>query len=49
MDVDRLFTNMENVYEVSAALLHQLDEAIAEPDQEALVIGNALLIVVRLT
>lgn len=43
MDVDRLFTNMETVCEVSAALLHRLHEAIAEPDLEAVVIGNAIL------
>lgn len=40
VDVDRLFTNMETVCEVSAALLHRLHEAIAEPDKEAVVIGN---------
>lgn len=40
--MDRLFTNMETVCEVSAALLHRLHEAIAEPDREAVVIGDAL-------
>jgi hypothetical protein len=40
VDVDRLFTNMETVCEVSAALLHRLKEATAEPDPEALVIGR---------
>uniref|UniRef100_A0A3Q3WH54 Uncharacterized protein n=1 Tax=Mola mola TaxID=94237 RepID=A0A3Q3WH54_MOLML len=43
VDVDRLFTNMETVCEVSAALLHRLHEAIAEPDQEALVIGDVFI------
>lgn len=41
MDVDRLFTNMETLCEVSAALLHRLHEAIADPDPETAVIGNA--------
>lgn len=40
VDVDRLFTNMETVCEVSAALLHRLNEAMAEPDTEAVVIGS---------
>lgn len=40
VDVDRLFTNMETVCEVSAALLHRLHEAMADPDPEAVVIGN---------
>lgn len=40
--MDRLFTNMETVCEVSAALLHRLHEAIAEPDKEAVVIGNSV-------
>lgn len=40
VDVDRLFTNMETVCEVSAALLHRLQEATAERDPEALVIGR---------
>lgn len=40
--MDRLFTNMETVCEVSAALLHRLHEAIAELDREAVVIGNAV-------
>lgn len=40
MDVDRLFTNMETVCEVSAELLHRLHQATAEPDLEAVIIGN---------
>lgn len=44
VDVDRLFTNMETVCEVSAALLHRLHEAMADPDPEAVVIGNASLV-----
>ncbi|XP_042174590.1 rho guanine nucleotide exchange factor 38 isoform X1 [Oncorhynchus tshawytscha] len=43
VDVDRLFTNMETVCEVSAALLHRLQEATAEPDPEALVIGEVFI------
>lgn len=43
MEVDRLFTNMETVCEVSAALLHRLHEAMADPDLEAVVIGNAIM------
>nr|XP_046164441.1 rho guanine nucleotide exchange factor 38 isoform X1 [Oncorhynchus gorbuscha] len=43
VDVDRLFTNMETVCEVSAALLHRLKEATAEPDPEALVIGEVFI------
>ncbi|KAM6972677.1 rho guanine nucleotide exchange factor 38 [Aplochiton taeniatus] len=43
VDVDRLFTNMEAVCEVSAALLHRLQQAIAEPDPEALVIGEVFI------
>ncbi|KAM3865497.1 rho guanine nucleotide exchange factor 38 [Diretmus argenteus] len=43
VDVDRLFTNMETVCEVSAALLHRLQGAIAEPDPEALVIGEVFI------
>lgn len=42
VDVDRMFTNMETVCEVSAALLHRLHEAIAELDKEAVVIGNGV-------
>lgn len=44
MDIDRLFTNMETVCEVSAALLHRLHQAMAEPDPEAVVVGNGILI-----
>ncbi|KAF7662230.1 hypothetical protein LDENG_00241910 [Lucifuga dentata] len=43
MDVDRLFTNIETVCEVSAALLHRLQEAMAEPDPEAVVIGEIFI------
>lgn len=42
VDVDRLFTNTETLCEVSATLLHRLQEAIAEPDPEAVVIGDML-------
>lgn len=42
VDVDRLFTNMETVCEVSAALLHRLHVAMADPDPEAVVIGAAI-------
>ncbi|XP_017265725.1 rho guanine nucleotide exchange factor 38 isoform X1 [Kryptolebias marmoratus] len=43
VDVDRLFTNMETLCEVSAALLHRLNEAMAEPDPEAVVIGDVFI------
>ncbi|KAG5848382.1 hypothetical protein ANANG_G00097880 [Anguilla anguilla] len=43
VDVDRLFTNMESVYEVSAELLHRLEEATAEPDPETQVIGEVFI------
>ncbi|XP_049899340.1 rho guanine nucleotide exchange factor 38 isoform X1 [Epinephelus moara] len=43
VDVDRLFTNMETVCEVSAALLHRLHEARADPDPEAVVIGDIFI------
>ncbi|XP_013863194.1 rho guanine nucleotide exchange factor 38 isoform X2 [Austrofundulus limnaeus] len=43
IDVDRLFTNMETLCEVSAALLHRLNEAIDEPDPEAVVIGDVFI------
>ncbi|XP_037621243.1 rho guanine nucleotide exchange factor 38 isoform X1 [Sebastes umbrosus] len=43
VDVDRLFTNTETVFEVSAALLHRLQEAIADPDPEAVVIGEIFI------
>ncbi|XP_023123856.2 LOW QUALITY PROTEIN: rho guanine nucleotide exchange factor 38 [Amphiprion ocellaris] len=43
IDVDRLFTNMETVCEVSAALLHRLHAAIADPDPEAVVIGEVFI------
>lgn len=43
VDVDRLFTNTETVCEVSAGLLHRLHKAVAEPDPEAVVIGNVML------
>uniref|UniRef100_A0A3B5LSK2 Rho guanine nucleotide exchange factor (GEF) 38 n=1 Tax=Xiphophorus couchianus TaxID=32473 RepID=A0A3B5LSK2_9TELE len=35
VDVDRLFTNMETVCEVSAALLNRLHVAMSDPDPEA--------------
>lgn len=43
VEVDRLFTNMETVCEVSAALLHRLQGAMADPDLEAVVIGKAIM------
>ncbi|KAM4584323.1 rho guanine nucleotide exchange factor 38 [Odontesthes bonariensis] len=43
VDVDRLFTNMETVCEVSAALLHRLHQAMADPDPEAVVIGDVFI------
>ncbi|XP_068445357.1 rho guanine nucleotide exchange factor 38 [Clinocottus analis] len=43
VDVDRLFTNTETVCEVSAALLHRLHEAVADPDPEAVVIGDIFI------
>ncbi|XP_044045715.1 rho guanine nucleotide exchange factor 38 isoform X2 [Siniperca chuatsi] len=43
VDVDRLFTNMETLCEVSAALLHRLHEAMADPDLEAVVIGEVFI------
>ena len=41
--MDRLFTNMEAACEVSAALVLRLQEATAEPDLEAVVIGDYAL------
>ncbi|XP_067355061.1 rho guanine nucleotide exchange factor 38 isoform X2 [Channa argus] len=43
VDVDRMFTNMETVCEVSAALLHRLYGAMADPDPEAVVIGDVFI------
>ncbi|KAL1023809.1 hypothetical protein UPYG_G00046510 [Umbra pygmaea] len=43
VDVDRLFTNMETVCEVSAALLHRLHAAIADPDPESQLIGEVFI------
>ncbi|KAK5926141.1 hypothetical protein CgunFtcFv8_021736 [Champsocephalus gunnari] len=43
VDVDRLFTNTETVCEVSAALLHRLHKAIADPDPESVVIGEIFI------
>lgn len=37
--MDRLFTNFESVCDVSAELLHKLQEAIADPDPETQLIG----------
>ncbi|KAG9344138.1 hypothetical protein JZ751_012620 [Albula glossodonta] len=44
VDVDRLFTNMESVCEASADFLVRLQEATAEPDPEAQVIGKPNLL-----
>ncbi|XP_011474389.2 rho guanine nucleotide exchange factor 38 [Oryzias latipes] len=43
LDVDRLFTNMETVCEVSAELLQRLHDAMADPDPEAVVIGEVFI------
>ncbi|XP_029368442.1 rho guanine nucleotide exchange factor 38 isoform X2 [Echeneis naucrates] len=43
VDIDRLFTNMETVCEVSAALLQRLHEAMADPDPESVVIGEVFI------
>ncbi|CAL9700113.1 unnamed protein product [Knipowitschia caucasica] len=43
LDVDRLFTNMETVCEVSAALYQRLQEAISDPDPEAVIIGEVFI------
>ncbi|XP_027874072.1 rho guanine nucleotide exchange factor 38 isoform X1 [Xiphophorus couchianus] len=43
VDVDRLFTNMETVCEVSAALLNRLHVAMSDPDPEAVVIGEVFI------
>nr|XP_019956819.1 PREDICTED: rho guanine nucleotide exchange factor 38 [Paralichthys olivaceus] len=43
VDIDRLFTNMETLCEVSAALVHRLHEALADPDPEAVVIGEVFI------
>uniref|UniRef100_A0A3B5M4U0 Rho guanine nucleotide exchange factor (GEF) 38 n=1 Tax=Xiphophorus couchianus TaxID=32473 RepID=A0A3B5M4U0_9TELE len=43
VDVDRLFTNMETVCEVSAALLNRLHVAMSDPDPEAVVIGTSFI------
>ncbi|XP_033822559.1 rho guanine nucleotide exchange factor 38 [Periophthalmus magnuspinnatus] len=43
VDVDRLFTNMETVCEVSAALYQRLQEAMTEPDPEAVIIGEVFI------
>ncbi|KAM3622733.1 uncharacterized protein V6R79_002560 [Siganus canaliculatus] len=43
VDVDRLFTNMETVCEVSAALLHRLNEAVADPEPDAVIIGEVFI------
>ncbi|KAM7394350.1 hypothetical protein PAMP_021161 [Pampus punctatissimus] len=43
VDTDRLFTNMETVCEVSAALFHRLQKAMADPDPEAVVIGEVFI------
>ncbi|XP_056136774.1 rho guanine nucleotide exchange factor 38-like [Lampris incognitus] len=43
VDVDRLFSNMETVSEVSAALLQRLQEATAEPDPDTIIIGEVFI------
>ncbi|XP_062851532.1 rho guanine nucleotide exchange factor 38 isoform X2 [Trichomycterus rosablanca] len=43
VDVDRLFTNMESVCSVSAELLHRLDEATADTEPEAQLIGEVFI------
>uniref|UniRef100_A0A8C1K8V8 Dynamin-binding protein n=1 Tax=Cyprinus carpio TaxID=7962 RepID=A0A8C1K8V8_CYPCA len=43
VDVDRLFTNMESVCEVSAELLQRLKYAIADPDPETQLIGEVFI------
>ncbi|KAM9770073.1 rho guanine nucleotide exchange factor 38 [Menidia menidia] len=43
VEVDRMFTNMETLCEVSAALLHRLRQAMADPDPEAVVIGDVFI------
>ncbi|XP_051560987.1 rho guanine nucleotide exchange factor 38 [Myxocyprinus asiaticus] len=43
VDVDRLFTNIESVHDVSAELLHRLQEAIADPDPETQHIGEVFI------
>ncbi|XP_051993244.1 rho guanine nucleotide exchange factor 38 isoform X1 [Xyrauchen texanus] len=43
VDVDRLFTNIESVHDVSAELLHRLQEAIADPDPEKQHIGEVFI------
>uniref|UniRef100_A0A3B3YR91 DH domain-containing protein n=1 Tax=Poecilia mexicana TaxID=48701 RepID=A0A3B3YR91_9TELE len=44
VDVDRLFTNMETVCEVSAALLHRMHTALSDPDPEAVVMGTSFTV-----
>nr|XP_057926546.1 rho guanine nucleotide exchange factor 38 isoform X2 [Doryrhamphus excisus] len=43
VDVDRLFTNTETLCEVSAALFHRLQDAMSDPDPEAVVIGEVFI------
>ncbi|XP_077575967.1 rho guanine nucleotide exchange factor 38 [Stigmatopora nigra] len=43
VDVDRLFTNLETVCEVSAGLLNRLQEAMLDPDPETVVIGEVFI------
>lgn len=38
--MDRLFTNIESVCDLSADLLQRLQDAIADPDPETQLIGN---------
>uniref|UniRef100_A0A673GDN7 Dynamin-binding protein n=1 Tax=Sinocyclocheilus rhinocerous TaxID=307959 RepID=A0A673GDN7_9TELE len=43
VDVDRLFTNIESVCDVSAELLQRLRDAIADPDPETQLIGEVFI------
>ncbi|XP_052404234.1 rho guanine nucleotide exchange factor 38 isoform X2 [Carassius gibelio] len=43
VDVDRLFTNMESVCDVSAELLQRLKHAVADPDPETQLIGEVFI------
>ncbi|TRY75935.1 hypothetical protein DNTS_033498, partial [Danionella cerebrum] len=43
VDVDRLFTNIESVFEVSAELLQRLQEATSDPDPETQLIGEVFI------
>ncbi|ROL42730.1 Rho guanine nucleotide exchange factor 38 [Anabarilius grahami] len=43
VDVDRLFTNIESVCDLSADLLQRLQDAIADPDPETQLIGEVFI------